>query len=78
MADMADDHHHGEMDIHEQVSTYHAFLSFAKWGCLAMAVALVFLIVMFSTDAGFLASAVSAVVLLAIGIFFLREKPKPH
>lgn len=78
MAETADDYHHGEMDIHEQVHTYHAFLGMTKWFCLALAVTLVFFIVLFSTKVGFLGSAASAVVLLAIGVFALRSKPKPH
>lgn len=78
MAETADDYQHGEMDIHEQVHTYHAFLGMTKWFCLALAVAIVFLVVLFSTKVGFLGAAASAVVLLVLGIFALRGKSKPH
>ena len=78
MADTADDHQHGEMDIHEQVHTYHAFLGMTKWFCLALAVTLVFLVVLTSTKVGFVGAAASAVVLLAIGVFALSGKSKPH
>lgn len=72
MANPASDYHRGEMDIHEQVSTFHAFLGMSKWFCLALATALVFVIILFCTKAGFLPAAISAVVLLVIGLFALR------
>lgn len=78
MAETADDYHHGEMDVHEQVHTYHAFLGMTKWFCLALAVTLVFFITLFSTEVGLPGSAVSALVLMVIGIVALRSKPKPH
>ena len=78
MADAADDHHHGEMDIHEQVHTYRAFLDITKWFCLVLAVTLVFFIMLFSTGVGFLGSAASAFILLVIGVVALSSKPKPH
>ncbi|HET9160324.1 MAG TPA: aa3-type cytochrome c oxidase subunit IV [Caulobacteraceae bacterium] len=75
MAGPAGDYHRGEMDIHEQRDTFHAFLGLTKWGSLAMAVTLVFLVLTFATKAGWLAGVVSAAVILAIGIFALRSKP---
>jgi hypothetical protein len=42
MANPASDYHRGEMDIHEQVSTFHAFIGMSKWFCLALASVLVF------------------------------------
>ena len=72
---MADDYHRGEMDIHEQVSTYHAVMGMTKWGSLALAVAILALVLWFCTPAGFIGGVVPGIVLLAAGIFFLREKP---
>lgn len=77
MAEPASDYHRGEMDIHEQVSTFHAFIGMTKWGCLALASALVFVIMLFCTKVGFLPAAISGLVLLVIGIFALRERRAP-
>lgn len=72
---MAGDYHRGEMDIHEQVSTYAAFGKMAKWGSLATATLLLFITLLFCTPAGFIGSAIAAVVLLVLGVLALREKP---
>jgi hypothetical protein len=71
---MASEYHRGDMDIHEQANTYHAFNVGAKWGSLAIAVLVLFLTLFFCTDANFLTSAISAFVLMVLGIVFLREK----
>jgi hypothetical protein len=78
MAKPAGDYHRGEMDIHEQASTYHAFLAFSKWGSLALAAVLVGLVVAFATNAGIVAGVITAVVIAAIGYFALRAKPEPE
>lgn len=75
MAGPAGDYHRGEMDIHEQVSTYEGFLSLSKWLSLVMAGALAFLVLMFCTKAGFLGSAITGIVVLAVGFLALRSKP---
>lgn len=69
------DYHRGEMDVHEQASTYHAFLLMSKWGSLALAVVLVWAVICFCTGAGFLAAVISAFVVGVVGILVLREKP---
>jgi hypothetical protein len=74
---MAGDYHRGEMDIHEQAATYEAFGKMTKWGSLAIAVLLLFITLLFCTPAGFIGSAIAAVVLLALGIVALKEKPVP-
>lgn len=74
---MAGDYHRGEMDIHEQAATYVAFGKMTKWGSLGVAVLLLFITLLFCTGAGFIGSAIASFVLLAGGIFFLREKPAP-
>jgi hypothetical protein len=72
---MASEYHRGEMDISEQVATFHLFNGMTKWGSLALAALLVLLVLWFCTPAGFLAGFVSAVIVTAIGIVVLREKP---
>lgn len=76
MANPAGDYHRGEMDIHEQARTYHAFLVLSKWGSLVLAAALIWAVLLFCTEAGFIGAVVTSVVVLALGIFFLREKRK--
>lgn len=68
------DYHRGDMDIHEQAHTWAAFKLFAKWGSLITGVGLLFLTMWFCTNTGFIGSAITAVVLLAIGILVLRER----
>lgn len=76
MAGPAGDYHRGDMDIHEQASTYAAFLTLAKWGSLVMAAAILFLAMLFAAGAGFIGSAATAVVVLIVGFLVLRAKPK--
>jgi len=72
------EYHRGEMTVQEQVHTYHLFIMMAKWGSLALAVALIFLILWFCTSAGFLGALVTAVVVLAVGIAVLRDRSAAH
>lgn len=72
---MAGDYQRGEMDIHEQTATFEAFGKMTKWGSLAIAVLLTFITLLFCTAAGFIGSAIAAVVLAVLGVVFLREKP---
>jgi len=72
---MAGDYHRGEMDIHEQAATFAAFNHMTKWGSLAVATLLLFITLLFCTATGLIGSAIAAIVLLAAGIFFLRDKP---
>jgi len=77
MAESASEYHRGEMDIHAQQDTFIGFIKMTKWGALAIAVGVVFFTLLFCTSAGFISAAISAVVLLALGIVFLREKSGP-
>lgn len=70
----ASDYHRGEMDIHEQAATYDFVMKLTKWGSLATTVAILMLVLWFCTDAGFVAGAVSGLVLTVLGIVLLREK----
>jgi hypothetical protein len=72
------DYHRGEMDIHEQASTYQAFMGLTKWGCLALAAGLFALVIWFCTPMGFVAGLVAGLVTTVGGIVLLREKPGAH
>jgi hypothetical protein len=78
MAGKASDYHRGEMDIHEQVSTFHLVMGITKWGSLLIASALLALVLWFCTGAGFLAGAISGAVVLTLGILFLRSGGGEH
>lgn len=69
------EYHHGDQDASAHVATYHAFMGLTKWGSLTVSVALVILTMWFCTDAGFMAGLISGVVLLVLGIVFLRSSP---
>jgi hypothetical protein len=76
---MADPHAHddyvrGSQEISEQVATFHLFMGLAKWGSLALAAVLTFLTVWFMPNGSFFGGLIAAVVLLAAGIWFLRDK----
>ncbi len=78
MADLATDYTHGQMDIREQASSFDGFIKMTKWGSLGVSVLVLFATLWFCTDAGFSGGLISAVVLLALGVFFLRDKPDAH
>lgn len=78
MAEHASDYHRGDQDIHEQVTTFHRFGAFTKWGSLITGVTLLVLSLWFATDAGFLGGLVTGVVILALGIWALRERKPKH
>ena len=77
MAEHAADQSHGQMDIAEQAASFDLFVRFTKWGSLAVAVMVLWATLMFCTSTGFVGSVVAAVVLLAVGVYVLREKPQP-
>jgi hypothetical protein len=70
------DHTRGEMDIAEQVSTFELFNSMTKWGSLFIGSLLMFLALWFCTGAGFMGAAITAAVMIGLGVFFLRDKPE--
>ncbi|MET0274938.1 MAG: aa3-type cytochrome c oxidase subunit IV [Phenylobacterium sp.] len=76
MADHASDYHRGEMDIQEQVSTFHLVMGMTKWGSLALAAMLLFLVLWFCTSTGFLGAFAAGAIVLALGIVILREGKK--
>jgi hypothetical protein len=76
MAGPASDYHRGEMDIQEQVSTFNLVMGMTKWGSLILAAFLLWIVIWFCTNAGFLSGFIAGAVLLVLGIFFLRSKPE--
>ena len=74
MAGSAHDHVRGEMDIAEQVSTFAFFNTLTKWGSLAIGALILFLALWFCTGAGFGGAAITAVIVIALGVFLLRSK----
>jgi hypothetical protein len=74
MAGHSSDHVRGEMNITEQVSTFNLVMGMTKWGSLAIAALVFFLVLWFCTATGFVGAFGAAAILLAAGIFFLREK----
>jgi len=69
-------HQRGEMDIQEQVSTFQFFNTMSKWGSLFVGTLVLFLTLWFCTGAGFGGAAITAVVVVALGVFLLRDKPE--
>ncbi|WP_332659978.1 aa3-type cytochrome c oxidase subunit IV [Brevundimonas sp.] len=83
---MADPHHadshdayvRGSQEISEQTSTFHAFISMAKWGSLWMAALLMFLVLWFQPGGSFIAGAIAAVAMLVLGYFGLKSPKAKH
>ena len=70
---MASEYHRGDMEIQEQVSTYHLFVMMAKWGSLALASLLVFLVLVFCTPTSFVGALAVGVIISVGGFLVLRE-----
>lgn len=66
---------HGKMEITEQAATYSLFMSLTKWGALAVACAVLFLVVWFQPGGSFVAAVICSVVLAVVGFFALKSKP---
>jgi hypothetical protein len=78
MAGQASEFHHGDMDIHAQQSTFKSVMTASKWSSLAIVVGVAFFTLWFCTTAGFGTALLTAIVLLAVGIFALRSRPSTH
>ena len=50
-------------------------MGLTKWGSLALSAFLVWVVLLFCTPTGFMGSTIAGLVLLVLGIVFLREKP---
>lgn len=82
MADHHDHHNdyvHGEMDISQHKHSYELFADLTKWGCLHLAVVLVFIIVLTCIPgAGLIPAFISAAVVGVLGFILLKKKPDSH
>jgi uncharacterized membrane protein (DUF485 family) len=67
----------GDMDIQAHQASFHAFILMSKWGSLAVAVTVLFLVLWFCTAAGFGAAFLCAAIVAVLGFLALREKPAP-
>jgi multisubunit Na+/H+ antiporter MnhG subunit len=73
MAEHTSEYHHGEMDIHEQASTYALVMTATKWASLYLAAAILALVLWFCTDTGFLGGLITALVVVVLGTLLLRK-----
>jgi hypothetical protein len=74
MAGQPSEYHRGEMDVHEQVATFHLVMNITKWGSLLIASAVLTNVLWFCTSAGFMTGAICGLVVLGLGIALLRER----
>lgn len=77
MADTHSEYHHGQQNAATQIADFRFFASATKWFSLHAGVLILFLTLWFCTGVGFFAALVTAVIVLAIGIYFLRNKSRP-
>lgn len=77
-ADAHDDYVRGSQEISEQTSTFSLFMGLAKWGSLLTAATLAFLVLWFQPGGSFIGGAITAVVMLIAGGWFLRSKKPTH
>ncbi len=75
MAGQASDYHRGEMDIQEQVSTFHLVMGITKWGSLFLASFLLTVVLWFCTGAGFIGAFITGGVVAVLGFMLLRSRP---
>jgi len=72
----ADEYRHGEMNDATQVADFRLFATFTKWASLHIAVLILMLTLWFCVGAGFWGGLIPGLIVLAIGIAFLRNKPR--
>jgi hypothetical protein len=75
---MAEPYEHGQMDTRQQELTFHSFIMLTKWGSLYLAALLLFLVLWFATDAGFLGGLIATIVVIVAGTLVLREHGGPE
>ncbi len=68
------EHHHGDMPIKAQATTYHGVMGLFKWGSLVLAALLILLVFWFCTPAGFWPGLVVAAIVLIAGVAGLKGK----
>ena len=69
----ADAYIHGTMTVEEQSATYGLFMNLAKWGSLAIASLLLFLVLWFQPGGSFFGGLIGGGVLAVAGFFFLKS-----
>ena len=75
MAQSDSEYHHGDQNIADQLATFHLFNGLTKWGSLTIATLILMLSLWFCVGVGFLGGAIPGVILFALGVVFLRDKP---
>jgi hypothetical protein len=75
MDDTASVYHHGDQNITEQTRTYRVFGTLTKWFSLHLGALLVMLVLWFCLGAPFLGGLIPGLILLGLGIYFLRSTP---
>lgn len=88
---MADPHHatdaatadaeayqRGTMTINEQSATWALFMKLAKWGSLAVAASILFLVMWFHPSGAFFPALIGGVGLFVAGFFYLKSGSKSH
>jgi thiamine transporter ThiT len=68
---------HGSQSAATQVADFRMFASLTKWFSLLAAALILMLTLWFCTGASFLGGLVAGLIVLAIGIAFLRNKRRP-
>lgn len=63
----------GKMNIQEQVATFALFNALTKWGSLFVGALVLFLTLWFCTTWGFIGAFVTTAIVVALGVFFLRD-----
>lgn len=66
----------GDMPIEEHRSTYRVFDYMVRFGSLAVACLVLFLVIWFCVGAGFLPALIVSAILAAVGGYALRMKPQ--
>jgi hypothetical protein len=69
-------YHRGDMNIHEQRSTYDFFMGLTKWGSLVTAALVLFLTLWFCAGVGFVGALVVSAIVLALGFWVLRKRER--
>lgn len=72
------DYQRGTQDIAEQRSTFSLVMGLTKWGSLAVATILLFLVMWFQPDGNVFTALIAAGVVAVAGFFVLRDKPGAH
>jgi len=75
MNDAATEYHHGDQDVTEHLAAYRAFDLLSKYGALHVAVLVLMLTLWFCLNAGFFGGLIPGLIVLGLGLYFLRPKP---